>query len=111
LQATRENKKSGEISQETRYFIASFSAESEKYAKLIRAHWSIEAFHWTLDITFKEDASRIRKDNAPENMAIIRKFAYNILKAEPTKKPVKRKFILAAINQTYREKLINLHNL
>ncbi len=46
---------------------------------MIRSHWSVESMHWVLNMSFGEDQSRIRKGNAPENMAIIRHFALNLL--------------------------------
>ena len=49
-------------------------------ANAARTHWSTEnSLHWVLDVSFREDASRIRKDNSPESMAILRHFALNLL--------------------------------
>ena len=58
----------------------------EDYLAAARAHWSIEnSLHWVLDVTFDEDRDRTRKGNAPENLAILRKLALNMLKrARPT---------------------------
>lgn len=64
---------------ETRYYLLSY-LDAEKFAKTARGHWAVEVLHWTLDVTFSEDASQKRKDHAPRNYALIRKFAYNILK-------------------------------
>ena len=55
--------------------------------KQFRGHWGIEnQLHWVIDVQFNEDDSRIRKDNAPENLAIIRQIALNLLKQEKTAK-------------------------
>lgn len=62
---------------ETRYFIASIT-DGNKFAEAVREHWGIESMHWLLDVTFKEDKSRIRKENEPENTALLRKMALNI---------------------------------
>ena len=68
------------ISVERRFFISSLPADAQKIAEAVRAHWLIEsALHWTLDVVFNEDGSRVRKDNAGENMAIIRHITVNML--------------------------------
>lgn len=78
----------GKTSRERRYFISSLKNKSHKsIAKAIRKHWCIEnQLHWVLDVSFNEDDSRIRIDNAPENLAIIRHIALNLLKQEKTLK-------------------------
>ena len=68
-----------------------------------RAHWGIEnSLHWVLDVTFKEDDSRIRTGYAPENFNIIRQLAINLLKKEPSKLSIKRKRFKAALSDTFR---------
>lgn len=67
----------------TRYFISSWSATAQAFLTSIREHWQIEnGLHWVLDIAFREDESRIRKDHAPQNMAVLRQMALNLLKQE-----------------------------
>jgi predicted transposase YbfD/YdcC len=80
VHATREI--NGKSTEETRYFISSIQLTPERMLKAIRSHWAIEnSLHWILDMSFNEDASRIRKDNAPHVMAIIRHMALNLLQA------------------------------
>lgn len=71
----------------TRYFISSWNASASTFLKAIRDHWQIEnGLHWVLDVAFREDDSRIRKDHAPQNMALIRHIALNLLKQETSAK-------------------------
>ncbi|OGV37673.1 MAG: hypothetical protein A3E88_06760 [Legionellales bacterium RIFCSPHIGHO2_12_FULL_35_11] len=70
----------GTPSMERRYFISSLPPKAERIASAVRSHWMIEnALHWTLDVVFNEDQSRVRKDNAGENMALIRHITINML--------------------------------
>jgi predicted transposase YbfD/YdcC len=64
-----------------RYYISSMSANAKKMAAAIRGHWGIEnSCHWVLDVSFREDESRIRKDHGPANMGQLRRLALSLLK-------------------------------
>ena len=66
---------------EARFYLSSLSSNAEKIALAIRSHWGIEnSLHWTLDVTFSEDESRIRKQQSPENFALLLRLAINLLK-------------------------------
>ena len=95
--------KNGKSKLETRYFITSLSPQAQQLSECIRGHWSIEnQLHWVLDVAFNEDDSRIRKDNAPENLAIIRHIALNLLKQDKTLKgSIKNKRKVAGWNNDY----------
>ena len=93
----------GKIQKQTRYFITSLSCKAQQIARAVRTHWSIEnTLHWCLDMTFFEDASRIRKDNAPENMAILRRIAFSLAKARtPKNMTVKRARFLMMLDWSF----------
>lgn len=97
-----------ETSTERRFFISSLDSNAKVFAKAVRNHWGIEnGLHWALDIAFREDESRIRKDNAPENFSVLRHIALNLLKAEKTfKGSLKTKRLMAGWETSYLEKVI-----
>lgn len=69
------------------YFITSLPADAKAILKAKRSHWKIEnQLHWVLDIAFREDDSRVRKDHGPENLAVLRHLALNLLKNEKSAK-------------------------
>jgi predicted transposase YbfD/YdcC len=78
----------GRTSIERRYYLTSRDADPEYLNMAIRSHWSIEnKLHWVLDVTMGEDGSRVRKDHAPENLAIVRHISLNML--QEAKKSIK----------------------
>ena len=91
------------------YFLASLAAEAQTLLQVIRTHWSIEnGLHWVLDIAFREDESRIRKDHGPENFAILRHIALNLLKQETTTKAsIKGKRLKAGWDEDYLLKVLS----
>ena len=75
-----------------RYFLLSKYMPAKRALHVLRSHWSIEnRLHWVLDVVFAEDANRARKDNAPENLATLRRLALNIIRAHPAKMPLQQK--------------------
>ena len=74
----------------------------------VRAHWGIEnSLHWSLDVTFREDACRIRKGNASENFAVIRHIALGLLQQEKAAKTgIKAKRFKAALSADYLTKIL-----
>ena len=81
-------RKIGETSEsQVSYFITSLENDAKKILHAKRSHWGVEnSLHWVLDIAFNEDHSRVRKDNSPQNFAIIRHMALNLLKLEQSLK-------------------------
>jgi predicted transposase YbfD/YdcC len=78
IEETQESK--DKVSTESRFFISSLAADAKRISDAARSHWLIEnGLHWTLDVVFNEDQSRVRKDNAGENMALIRHITLNML--------------------------------
>src|SRR5262249_29255430 len=69
------------VERDTRFFISSLEADPQRLLHVIRAHWQIEnKLHWVLDIAFRQDENRARKDNAPNNLAVLQHIALNLLK-------------------------------
>jgi predicted transposase YbfD/YdcC len=108
ITAQRTDKKSGKTTSETRLFISSLPADATRLLAVTRAHWSIEnTLHWSLDVTFRDDACRTRKDHAAANLATLRHAAFNLLKRCRSKGALKTKRLKAALNPSYRTQLIN----
>ena len=90
IKATRE--KEGATSSQIRYYISSVDAGAKRMMQFVRQHWEVEnKLHWSLDVTFREDDSRVRSGHAPENLALIRKMALNLLRLNKTKNVVQKR--------------------
>jgi predicted transposase YbfD/YdcC len=73
---------------EQRYYISSRELSAEELAMAVRAHWGIEnRLHWMLDVNFGEDACMVRKDNAPQNLSLLKKIVLNLIRSDTTDKP------------------------
>ncbi|MEO1609980.1 MAG: ISAs1 family transposase [Pseudomonadota bacterium] len=92
----------GEVTCETRYYIASLKLTAKRAAEAVRGHWSIEnSHHWIMDMVFRDDECRIRKDNAPANFATIKHIASNLLRAAPGKESMRVKRRMAAWDEDF----------
>jgi predicted transposase YbfD/YdcC len=100
----------GKTTVETRYYISSLNLDAQKFGESIRSHWGIEnSLNWILDVALNEDDCRIRKDNAPQNFAILRHIAVNLLGQEKSQKlGIKNKQFLAAMDDNYLAKILGL---
>jgi len=94
----------GEVS----YYLSSLPTKVQKLAKLIRQHWSIESqLHWVLDVTFTEDASRIRQQHAPQTSAMLRRLAVSILSSDTSiKDNIRGKRYRACLSTDVLERLL-----
>jgi predicted transposase YbfD/YdcC len=71
------------ISEEFAYYIGSIPPQVKQFARVVRGHWGIETtLHWSLDVTFAEDHSRVRKDRGPENLALLRRLVVSVLQQD-----------------------------
>jgi len=99
----------GRIEKERRYFISSLQGvDAKTFGRLIRSHWQVEnSLHWSLDVSFNEDASRIRNGYAAENFSRLRRIALNLLKRETTEKVgIKVKRLRAGWDEDYLLKVL-----
>jgi len=103
-----ERYESGRKSEECRYYISSLENNAEGFAKAIREHWGIEnSLHWVLDVAFREDESRFRKGHGPENLAVLRHIALNLIRQDKsTKLGVKNKRLKAGWDNSYLANLL-----
>jgi predicted transposase YbfD/YdcC len=79
VEVQRKVTEKGQVRESCNYYISSSLQSATSMLKSIRAHWGVESMHWSLDVVFKEDASGIRKDHSPANIATVRRFVFNIL--------------------------------
>jgi predicted transposase YbfD/YdcC len=95
---------------ETRYYISSLPGDARFFAEASRGHWGIEnGLHWSLDIAFREDESRIRIGHAATNLGIIRHFALNLIKQDKTRKlGVKASRKRAGWDESYLHRLLSV---
>ena len=91
------------VTSDYRFYISSLHRSADAWATMIRQHWEIEnTLHWSLDVTFNEDRSRIRKEHAPENMAALRRVALNLLRQERLHTiSLRQKRLLCRLDESY----------
>lgn len=102
VESERHEISENKTSHERRYYIASIQADAKLFASAVRGHWGVEnSLHWSLDVTFREDESRIRTGFAAQNMAVVRHIALNLLKKEKSKTSVRGKRMKAGWDEGY----------
>jgi predicted transposase YbfD/YdcC len=107
VRVLRERHLNDQVQRETTYYISSLPSNASLILNAIRCHWSIEnSLHWVLDVVFREDESRIHKQNSSQNMAVLRNIALNILKQDPSKGSLKQKRYRAALDDTFLLQLL-----
>lgn len=94
--------RNGEETSETRYYLSSLALGVKRFARAVRGHWGIEnTCHWSLDVTYREDESRIRDVNMRENFAWLNRFTLSLLKQHPSKESIAMKRRHCAWNDTF----------
>jgi len=92
---------------ETAYYLLSTTISAERFGEVARAHWAVEnRLHWTLDVVLNEDQARNRLDNGPNNLAVLRHMALNILNAQKSKISNRRKIKRAGWSNKFLANLI-----
>lgn len=100
--AIRISEKDGEETIETRFYISSLRRSIKRFARLVRGHWSIEnTLHWTLDMTFREDESRVRSRRLADNLSWLRRLALTLLRQHPAKQSIAMKRRIAGWNADF----------
>ena len=107
----RETQINGKKTKELSYFIGSIDSVKE-FEKAVRNHWNVESMHWSLDVTYGEDANRTRKGTAPQNMGVLKRIAFNAVKKDTKKQPktsMKGKRFIAGHDEKYRDYILELN--
>lgn len=102
---------SGKQTEERVYHLTSVKTVKD-YSKAVRLHWGVESTHWSLDVTFGEDANRTRKGKAPQNLALLKRLALNMVKKDKERKPkrsLKSKRFIALLNLEYLEYIFKIN--
>lgn len=100
--------KGKETTQEIAYFITSLPRNVGIFARAVRGHWGIESMHWSLDVVLNEDKRIVRKDNGAQNLAVIKRMALNIIRADESfeKASGPRKRFRASWDSQYLESVL-----
>ena len=104
---TRIRETAEKTSTETAYYLLSRPLSAERLNVVARSHWGVEnRLHWCLDVVMDEDRARNRKDNGPQNLAVLRHMALNVMRKDPRKASLRAKFHMAAWNEKYLANLL-----
>jgi predicted transposase YbfD/YdcC len=107
--AIRVSEKGDQVSREVRYFISSLRLGVKRFAAAVRGHWAIEnTLHWCLDVTFREDESRLRDRHAADNVAWLKRFALSLLKQRTDKESIAMRRRMAGWNTDYLSQVLGI---
>lgn len=110
IEVSRQRELKGRIENEIQYYISSLPINLPLIADTIRGHWEVEnKAHYVLDVTYREDDSRIRRENAAENIAVARRFALNLARLHPKKDSMRGKLKHAMWSDDFRDQIILGH--
>jgi predicted transposase YbfD/YdcC len=99
--------RNGSLTRERRYYLSSMKLGAKAFAAAVRAHWGIEnRLHWVLDVVFHDDLARLRSLNGPQNMAVVKHMAMNLVRNPKDKHSLKVRRKLANLNPDYLQGLI-----
>lgn len=103
----------GVKSKEQRYYLSSLQADAQRMGAVVRGHWGIEnSLHWSLDMAYGEDQSRMREGNSAENFSILRRITLNLIRQDKTVKAgVKARRLKAGWDDNYRQKILGMQSL
>lgn len=92
---------------ETRLYLTSLNTQATVLGPIVRSHWAVEnSLHWVMDITFRDDESRVRTDNAPVNFTTIKHMAHNLIRNAPGKDSLRLRRKLAAWDDDFLVSLV-----
>jgi predicted transposase YbfD/YdcC len=99
----------GKTTTETAYYLLSTALSSERFNEVAREHWGVEnRLHWRLDVVMNEDRDRTRMGNGPQNLAVLRHMAINIVQMDGSKESLRGKFQPAGWDNAYLSRLLAL---
>ena len=101
VKVDRRSEHAGCSSFDTRTYICSAPLDIERIAKAVRGHWGVESMHWLLDVEFKDDLSRYRTGHGAKNMAVVRRFALDLLRRQKASGSIKTRRKRAGWNTNF----------
>jgi predicted transposase YbfD/YdcC len=108
LQVHAVTEQAGKATSETRAYLSSAPLDIERLAQAARGHWGVESMHWLLDVTFKDDLSRYRQGHGAKNMALVRRFALDLVRSHNSKGSVKTRRKIAGWNPDFLLSVLQL---
>jgi predicted transposase YbfD/YdcC len=107
--AIRQSQSASKTTSEVRFYIASIPMGVTRFARYVRGHWAIEnTLHWCLDVTFREDESRVRDRNSADNLAWLKRFSLSLLKQQEDKRSVAMRRRIAGWSLDYLAKILGI---